>query len=91
MTEKHEPVHQQTDCPPHHHRCHATFHGTIDCPDQHLHRKTKTKMLTVECGADDPKPKIAAFIAQPANVTAEVIQVLDLGHKGWLVIFRDYA
>jgi len=85
MTENHPQQHDA--CPEHHHRCHATFHGTIDCPNEHIH--FKTTMLTVACGTDDPKPQIVNFLAQPAHALAEVVQVLDLNHNGWLVIFRE--
>ncbi len=72
-------------CPPHHHRCHATFQGYIDCPTTHA--KFKTVMLNIPCGAQNPNAQITTFLGLPANTGAEVVQVLDLAHDGWLAIF----
>jgi len=76
------------DCPEHMERCYINLTGIMDCPKCHAPPKMKTKMLTVACGADDPKAQIASFIALPGNLLATVAQVIDLGHNGWLVIFN---
>lgn len=88
----HDDHHHDHHCPDHYHRCHATFHGYIDCPTPHfphphIEPKRMTKMVTVPCGAQDPTPQIAAFLNNPGNHHPLVTSVLDLGHDGWLVIF----
>lgn len=80
--------HHDHECPEHYHRCHATFHGYIDCPVAPHVKPMKTVMVSVACGVDDPKPQIQSFLSQPANARATVAQVLDLNHDGWLVIYN---
>ncbi len=81
------PGQHDSDCPEHMERCVAQFTGYMDCPT-HEECFYKTTMLTVGCGADDPKPQIQAHLNVPGNAYDEVIQVIDLGHDGWLVIFK---
>jgi len=85
-THPHNAHPHDVDCPDGYHRCHATFYGYIDCPDAHPHYTTE--MLSVACGADDPMPQIQNFLSQPGHSHSEVVQVLDLGHNGWTVIFK---
>jgi len=85
----HDDHHHDHPCPDHYHRCHATFHGYIDCPTHHCHPEPKrvTRLLSVPCGAQDPSPQVTAFLGNPVNKNALVTAILDLGHDGWLVVF----
>lgn len=77
------------DCPDHFDRCHVQLTGYMDCPKPHCEdNHFVTTMLTVGCATDNPAPQIAAHLAVAANAYDEVIEVLDLGHDGWLVIFK---
>jgi len=60
----------------------------MDCPLPDAHCYYKTEMLTVACGADDPKPQIQNYLNMAGHEHAEVSAVLDLGHSGWTVIFK---
>ena len=86
--------HDGHDCPEHYHRCYTrtVSYGYQDCPDvccpePEPEPVTKTTMLHVPCGVENPEPQISAHLALPANVQDKIIQVIDLGHKGWLVFF----
>ena len=79
---------QEHPCPDHYHRCHATFHGYIDCPEPHEHKPDRvTKLLKVPCGAQDPSPQIQSFLAAPANGHPLVTSIIDMAHDGWLIVF----
>ena len=90
----HEGHEHDQACPEHHHRCYTrtVSYGYMDCPDKccpHPEPQIyKTEQLHVPCGVDNPQPQIAAHLAIVANALDEVIQVIDLGHNGWLVFFR---
>ncbi len=77
------PTTSTEDCEDKH--CHIDLHGSIRCHDKE-HKKFKTELLTIPCAADDPKPQIQNFLN--VHAFSEVVQVIDLGHKGWLVVFR---
>jgi len=77
-------------CDEHHTDCSIKLHGHIRCekPDCHPPLEYVNRMISVSCGADDPSPQISAYQALPANLHAELVQIVDLGHNGWAIWFR---
>jgi len=90
----HHPGHHDDHppCPEHYHRCYTATFGYTDCPDKCCPEPHKpvTKTLKIPCGSDDPSPQIAAYLAIPGNADDHIVQVLDLGRDGWLLIIDHY-
>ncbi len=77
-------------CDEHHTDCSIKLYGHIRCERPHECPQLEyvNRMISVSCGADDPSPQISAHQALPANLHAELVQIVDLGDNGWAIWFR---
>jgi len=71
--------------------CVVTLSGVVRCPKCHkcpppLEYDFFTKVI--DCSNETLSVELTNFMALPANLHKELVSIVDIGHAGWLMVFR---